>query len=96
MVCPIGYFGNNKTRMCMNVCPDGMFGNISTSLCDFCDFNCLKCSSLATKCLSCKYSWLNSSCIDPISNNNYIKLNLINLKKTTVTLKKICSVVRLL
>ena len=65
--CPAGVYGNPFDGYCEATCPSGMYPNLGTSMCIWCDFNCLSCSSAATTCSSCTYSWLGATpaCANP-------------------------------
>lgn len=69
--CPLGLFGNVLTGHCTETCPDGYYADEITRRCEFCDFNCLKCSKSATLCSICSPDWgvqFDSYCSNPFSN----------------------------
>ena len=61
-------YGNPLTGYCVTTCPTGMYQDTTTRICLYCDFNCATCTTTATNCGSCKYSWLTgTTCFNPTS-----------------------------
>ena len=66
-------YGNPLTGYCVSTCPAGMYQDTTTRICLYCDFNCAACTTTATNCVSCKYSWLlGMTCSNPTSINYII------------------------